>query len=194
MKYLNQYEYRHIPYITHTKDDHIQNKVYNVGSSGCGLCCTCMAVELLTDKTLPLEECVRLSEQCGANHSAGTDMSMLGPVGAEKFGLCYENTSDVEQAIRHLQRGGQIVAHVRVQEGQEIGLFTKHGHYVCLIATDGEEFCILDPSYTPEKFKLPSRIGKVNEANAPYLYCSTQTVDAEGATNKPKYHLFSRRK
>jgi hypothetical protein len=194
MKYLNQYEYRHIPYITHTKAAEEPNRVKNVASSGCGPCSVCMCIDLLTDKELPIEECIKLSEGCGANHSAGTDMSILGPVVAEKFDLAYSKTSDLDEAIRHLQCGGAIVAHVSVHEGQEQGLFTKRGHYIALISTDGEEFCILDPSYTPEKFETPDRVGKVNTKNAPYLYCDVQTVHAEAHEEKPKYHLFSGKK
>ena len=33
MLYLNQLDYRHIPYITHTKDDEITDKVYNVAQT-----------------------------------------------------------------------------------------------------------------------------------------------------------------
>ena len=195
MKYLNQYEYRHIPYITHTKAAEDPNRVKDVGRSGCGLCCSCMAVDLLTDTALPIEDCVKLSEGSGANHSAGTDLSILGPVVAEKFGLSYSNTSDLDEAIRHLQCGGVIVAHVTVHEGQEQGLFTKRGHYIALISTDGEEFCILDPSYTPEKFESPDRKGKVNTKNAPYLYCDVNTVHAETSRNSSsKYYVFKRKR
>lgn len=194
MKYLNQLEYRHIPYITHTKDDHIIDKVYNVARSGCGLCAVCMMVELLTDKTLPIEECVKLSEGCGANYGAGTDMTMLGPVVAEKYGLSYRESCELDEVIAHLQNGGQVVALVGIPEGQKIGLFTKGGHYISLIATDGKEFCILDPSYTPDKFDIPERAGKVNTSHAPFLYCNVHTVHAETKKDRIKYYLFSRKK
>ena len=108
-----------------------------------------MTVDLLTNEKLSIEECVRLSEECVANHTIGTDMTILGPVAAEKFGLSYSNTDSLDEAIRHLQAGGLIIANVGVPTGKEIGLFTKFGHYILLVATDGKEFCILDPSYTP---------------------------------------------
>ena len=63
---------------------------------------------------------------------------------------------------------------------------------ISLIATDGAEFCILDPSYTAQKFKTPDRIGKVDESKAPYLYCDVHITHAEAHDAKPKYHLFSR--
>ena len=41
-----------------------------------------------------------------ANNYAGTNMAVFGPAFAEKFGLNYSNTSDLEEAIAHLQKGG----------------------------------------------------------------------------------------
>ncbi len=196
MKYVNQLEYAHIPYPTRTKQPEYAPKGMNstVRSSGCGLCSVCMAIDVLTDKTLEIEECVRISMECAANHSRGTDMNVLGPVIAEKFDVEYAKTSDLAEAIAHLQGGGVIVVHVGVPEGAEIGLFTNGGHYMLLISTDGKEFCFLDPSYTDEKFKIPERAGRVNEENAPYLYCDVNTVDSEAKHDKVKYHLFSRKK
>ena len=70
MKYINQLEYDHIPYHTNVKKDDVpeEKKLRSVSKSGCGLCCTCMAIELLTDTSLDIEECVRISEECVANH------------------------------------------------------------------------------------------------------------------------------
>ena len=120
-------------------------------------------------------------------------MNVLGPVIAEKFGIHYSKTSELTAAIRHLQSGGMIVVHVGVPEGKEIGLFTKGGHYMAIISTDGEKFCFLDPSYTPEKFTVPERAGKVNTTHAPFLYCDVNTLDRETKPGKVKYHLFSRK-
>ena len=196
MHYINQLAYRHIPYHTNTKNDTVleRNKIRNVALSGCGLCCVCMMIELLTDTTLDIEDCVKISEECAANHSRGTDMTVLAPVIANKFGLNYSGTSELEEAIHHLQGGGHIIAHVGVPEGKEIGLFTKGGHYISLISTDGEDFCILDPSYTVNKFDIPERVGRVDTSHAPYLYCNAKLVDSETKVGKTKYHLFSRKK
>ena len=196
MKYLNQLEYEHIPYHTNVcKEGYTEaQRLRNVRLSGCGPCSTCMVVDLLTDKTLEIEECIRISEECVANHSNGTDMKVLSPVIAEKFGLDYYGTSDLSEAIACLQKGGAIVCHVGIPEGKEIGLFTNGGHYMALISTDGKEFCILDPSYTPEKYHIPEREGRVNDKNAPYLYCDVNVVDSETKPNRVKYHTFMRKK
>ena len=194
MKYINQLEYQHIPYPTKVKQEGFAPDGYpsTVRSSGCGLCCACMAVDMLTDTTLEVEECVRMSRECVANHSRGTDMNIFGPVLAERFGLDYSKTSDLDEAIHHLQAGGAIIAHVGVPEGAEIGLFTKGGHYILLVSTDGKEFTILDPSYTPDKFTIPERAGRVDFSHAPYLYCDVKTVDSECKPGRVKYHLFKR--
>ena len=194
MKYINQLEYPHIPYPTRIKQpEYAPNGLATtVKSSACGLCSVCMAIDILTETTLDIEECVRISCDCVANHSRGTDMNILGPVIAEKFGISYSKTDDLAEAIHHIQVGGVIVVHVGVPEGKEIGLFTKGGHYMLLIATDGKEFCFLDPSYSEEKFKISERVGKVNENNAPYLYCDVNTMDSECKPGRVKYHLFKR--
>ena len=196
MKYVNQLEYAHIPYPTRVKQEGFAPNGYQstVRSSGCGLCCACMAIEAITDTALDIEECTRISMECVANYSRGTDMNILGPALAEKFNIAYSKTSDLKEAIRHLEEGGVIIAHVGIPEGKEIGLFTKGGHYILLVSTDGKEFCILDPSYSPEKFTMPEREGRVNEKNAPFLYCDVNTVDSECKPGKVKYHLFARKK
>ena len=197
MKYLNQLEYPHIPYHTNTAHPELPEERRNrtVRQSGCGLCAVCMAIDILTDTQFPLEECVKLSETCGASHAVGTDMKVLGPVIAEKFGLTYRGTGELSEAIAHLQAGGQVIALVGVPEGAEIGLFTKGGHYINLISTDGKEFCILDPSYSPDKFKEPTRAGRVDESHAPYLYCDVDTVHAERKPGRDVvYHLFARKR
>lgn len=195
MRYVNQLEYPHLPYPTKLRMENVpeEKKKTTVRSSGCGLCCACMTVDLLTDKELGIEECVTIAKDCGANHSVGTNMTILAPVIAEKFGLVYTKTNDLAEAVAHLQSGGAVIAHVGIPEGAPIGLFTKSGHYISLISTDGKDFCILDPSWSPEKYKIPERIGRVNEANAPYLYCDVNTVHSETKPGRTKYHLFARR-
>jgi hypothetical protein len=61
-----------------------------------------------------------------------------------------------------------------------------------MVSTDGKEFCVLDPSYKPDKFDLPERIGKVNASNAPYLYCDVNILHNE--TRGSRYHLFKGKK
>ena len=194
MKYINQLEYPHIPYHTNMADARVENKESNVAREGCGPSAICMMIDLLTNRSLTIEECIHISEECGATPRVGTDMTILGPVIAEKYDLTYGTTMDPEEAIRHLQNGGQVISLVGIPEGKTIGLFTRSGHYINLISCDGKEFCILDPSYTPEKYEIPERKGRVNTATAPFLYCDVETVDSETKPNRIKYFLFARKK
>ena len=194
MKYINQNKYPHIPYRTRAKYEGLtdEQRTTNIADSGCGLCCSCMVVDYLTDKTLDLEECSRISEECVANHSPGTDLSVLGAALAEKFGLEYSRTSDVNEVIRHLQNGGVAVSLISIKEGNKISLFAEYGHYILLVSTDGKDFCILDPYYKLEKFDVPERAGKVDVSRAPFLYCDVNLVDDECVYKR--YYLFSRKK
>ena len=195
MRYINQLKYPHIPYHTNVKNPEVseERRLTNVARSGCGLCCVCMMLDVLTEECLSVEDCMTLAEDCVANHAPGTDMTILGPVVAEKFGINYSNTSSLEEAIRHLQCGGQVIAHVGIPIGKNIALFTNSSHFILLTSTDGEKFCILDPSYTPEKYAVPERAGRVDLSHAPFLYCDVNTVYSEGDPGKIFYHLFSRK-
>ncbi len=196
MRYINQLEYPHVPYYTRVKVEGLTREEMkrNVALSGCGLCCACMAVDHLTDKTLDIEECVRIAEDCVANYAVGTDMNVLGPAVAEKYGLVYTATNDLSALIRHVQAGGVAAALVGIPAEGQIGLFTDGGHYIFLLSTDGEEFCFMDPAYTPDRYTIPERIGRVNFANAPYLYASVSDVDREAKPKWGKYHMFARAK
>ena len=89
MRYINQLAYRHIPYRTNVCNPEYTDEMRqrNVALSGCGPCSVCMMIDLLTDRSLDVAECIKISEECVANHHVGTDMSVLGPVISEKFDL-----------------------------------------------------------------------------------------------------------
>ena len=198
MKYINQCDYEHIPYRTNVlrQDFTPEQKMKSVAKSGCGPCSICMMVELLTDTSLSVEDCVKIAEESVANHSVGTDMKILGPVIAKKFNLEYKQSNNLEDAIEHLKLGGKIVVHVGVPVGAEIGLFTRGGHYMLIDSTDGKDFCILDPAYSTEKYSLPQRVGRVDISHAPYLYCNVNVVHSETkpGENYVKYHMFARKR
>ena len=153
MKYVNQLEYAHIPYPTRVKQEEYAPNGLNtsVRQSGCGLCSVCMAIDIITDKTLDIEECVRISCECVANHSRGTDMNILGPVIAEAFDIEYTKTSDLSEAIAHLQAGGVIVVHVGIPEGKEITIclngyhfgYASPGKEKYIACTHGKMACLL---------------------------------------------------
>jgi len=190
MLYLNQLDYRHVPYMHNADNGYTPPEKMNVASSGCGLCSLCMIVEHLTVKKLELEEAVRLSETNGANRKPGTSMTTLGPIVAELFGLEMTSSRDPDEMIAHLQQGGEIIVNVRAN-GRPQGLFTNGGHYMVIVSTDGKEVCILDPSYTAAKFEIEGRKGKVR-VDAPFIYCPIETLMEEIRDSGPAFFMFKR--
>lgn len=192
MLYICQLDYRHIPYVHNTDKGGVPSERQNIATSGCGLCSACMIVDHLTTKTLSLEEAVQLSESNGANRWIGTSMKVLAPILGQQFDLEVAMSSDPEEMVRHLQAGGEIIVHVRKGD-REVGLFTNGGHYMVIVSTDGKEVCILDPGYKEGKFDIEGRRGKVRVDQAPFLYCSIETLMEEVRKDGPAFYMFKRK-
>lgn len=191
MLFLNQKDYRHIPYMHDLDNGGAPPERRNVATSGCGLCTVCMIVDHLTTKSLSLEACARLSEDNGANRSAGCSLRILGPVIADMFDLDFTVTGSAEELVAHLQAGGEAAVNVRCSENGP-GIFTARGHWINAVSTDGKEVCILDPNYAPNKFRQYEDQGLIRVCE-PFLYCSVETLHGETRNEKP-YCLFSRKK
>lgn len=191
MLYINQLDYPDIPYYHNADNGGPPPGRTSVKTSGCGLCCACMVIEHLTMHKLELTECVKLSEENGANRNIGTSMKVLGKLISEKFDLDFSMTSSKEELISHLQNGGEAIANVAEVEGKT-GLFTHRGHYITLISTDGENVCILDPSYKEGKFDEEGRAGRVKVC-APFIYCPVDTLLEETQHRDPGFYLFKRK-
>ena len=109
MRHINQRKYSYIPYpqyMDHPEDPY--GKKGTVRSGGCGLCSACMIVDQLTTQTLSVRECTKLSMEIGANHCDGTDMHILGPAIAERFGLEFSKTNDLETSNRAIELKTEI--------------------------------------------------------------------------------------
>ena len=193
MVYLNQKGYPHIHYMHGTSTGGVPKKYRNVGTSGCGLCSACMMVDRLTTQKLEIEEAVRLSEDNGANITAGTRMAILGPVLAEKYSLTFEMTKSTEKVVDCLQRGGCVIINVGGDHDDYKGVFSNGGHYIMAVSTDGETICTLDPSWTSSKMHTPEREGKVLE-DPPFLYCSLKVLEEDTANRETPFYLFMRKK
>lgn len=193
MQYLNQLGYPHIAYMHGTSTGGVPKKYRNVGTSGCGLCSACMMVDRLTDQILTIEEAVKLSEDNGANIIAGTRMCILGPVLAEKYNLTFAMTKSTAELVDCLQRGGAAIINVGGNHDDYVGVFSKGGHYIFGLSTDGENICILDPSWSSSKMHTPEREGKVLE-DPPFLYCSLKTLEEDTQNRETPFYLFMRKK
>lgn len=101
MKYINQLEHRDIPYEHNLDHGGVPEEKRNVAAAGCGPSCLCMMVDALTLSTYELTDCLKLSNEVGANREIGTSLKILGPVVAERFNLNYGETSDLNELKAH---------------------------------------------------------------------------------------------
>lgn len=58
-----------------------------------------MVVENMTMHSFSLEECRQMVYDLKANMSAGSDLQIMGPAVAEKFGLTYDQTDDINKML-----------------------------------------------------------------------------------------------
>lgn len=198
MKYVNQLEYRHLPYITRTEmegEDFERGQRSTVASSGCGLCSAIMVADrLIPDCEFSVEEAVELSYKCEANHRKGTDYERFAPAFAEKFGLDFEMTSDPERLRFCLRTGGAAVLHSKGDRDGYIGVFTHGGHYIAAISEERDgRIAILDPSLKEGKYEEEGRIGLVELKNEVVAVCDMEVLVKDTETAKFSFYLFWRK-
>ena len=124
MKYINQLEHRDIPYEHNLDHGGVPEEKRNVAAAGCGPSCLCMMVDALTLSTYELTDCLKLSNEVGANREIGTSLKILGPVVAERFNLNYGETSDLNELKAHLAKGGLAIANSGGDREGYTGVFT----------------------------------------------------------------------
>lgn len=190
MLYINQREHPDVPFPNNAEGGYPAEK-QNIAKAGCGICSLCMVVDHLTTEALSLQACVELAVENKANLRPGTSMIKLGPVVAEKFGLRFSHTSDKEEMLAHLRKGGRVIVNVANRPDGTPGLFTKGGHYMVLVAADGERICFLDPNYS-EAYNEGALKEKVDSSCAPVLYCDADLLEHETENREIKYYLFER--
>ena len=192
MLYINQRDYPHIPYPHNAEKNYQPPEGQNIAKAGCGLCSACMVVDQLTTQKLGLEECIELSVANKANTRPGTRMIILGPVIAEKFGLKFSHTSDKEEMLSCLRRGGRVIVNVANRPDGSRGLFCRTGHYMVLVSAEGERICFMDPYYGPE-YNEGELKEKVDSSRVPFLYCDADLLEYETENREIKYYLFERK-
>lgn len=197
MKYINQLEHPHLLYITRTTMDGENlefGKTSTVKTSGCGLCAALMAADrLLVNVNFGLTDAIQMSYDTRANHRIGTDYTRFLPAFAEKLGLKYVCSSDIRELRDCLRTGGVAVALVDGDRDGQIGLFTRTSHYITVISeeTDGR-LAILDPSWTPRKYTVEGRVGKVELKDEVIILCEGAILEEERARRQTPYYLFWR--
>ena len=195
MKYFSQRRYSYIPYpqLMDFPDDPY-GKSATVRSGGCGLCSACMMVDQLTMQPFSVRECAQLSMDCGANHDDGTDMEIFGPVLAKKFNLEYYPTNDVALAAEELRNGGRVILLVGGDREGHKGVFSTGGHFVVIISTTEDEFCILDPNCYTNKYTEAEKKGLVRQ-DGYFIYASHRVVDEDRGNTRGRhsYYVFKRK-
>ncbi len=198
MKFINQTEYDHIPYITRTKlegEAKEKGKRTTVKTSGCGLCAAMMVVDrLLPNTEFTLKEAIQLSYENSANERLGTSYAKFAPAFAEKFGLIWESTDDPEGLIRCLKTGGAAVVNVAGDQNGVPGLFSHVGHYVVAISIEPDgRLAILDPHYQEGRYEEEGRKGKVEVKCGMIALVQPELFFADVKKSTPGYHLFWRK-
>lgn len=202
MFYINQNGFPHIPYPTNLNTP---DSPYATGGTveycGCGLCSAMMAVDRVSIHSLGLQEAVDMAIESKANLGFGTDMTILGPVIAGKFGLKYKETNSLSELKKCLQAGAAAVVRVGGDnpETGRPGVFHSVPHYIAAICYDAEanEFCILDPAHALGRYLDHIKAGRVRLEDNIFLYTPAEilhedTEDTEKRDNFPRYYLFSR--
>lgn len=193
MRYLNQLDYEDMPYPTDIEHPESEFAVHgNVRMAGCGLCSACMVVDKLCAVPFSLVECRDLSVSIGANHAIGTDMRILAPAVAKRFNLQLLITDDISELTDCLHAGGAAIINVGGDHDSYIGTFSSIGHYIVAIQEVNNEFCLLDPSWTKDKYRTEPRCSRVRQ-HGNLLYATAEVVQKDVETRIPAYFLFFKR-
>ena len=197
MRYLCQFDYPEIPYITRTEMDgemYEYGRTSTVASSGCGLCSAVMMLDrLIPNSDFDPVAARDFSYQLGANHRKGTDYKIYAPALAERFGLKLEMTDDIERLKYCLRTNGAAVAHISGNREGYTGVFSKGGHYVAVVGEQEDgRIVVLDPSYKEGKYEEEGRKGKVEMKNGVIALCAPETLVEDTANRTPSFYLFWR--
>jgi hypothetical protein len=149
-----------------------------------------MIVDRLCRVTLSLIQCRDLAITVGANHAAGTDMRLLAPAIAEQFHLTVQMTDDTAQLAHCLHHGGAAIVNVGGDRSGYTGTFSRGGHYIVALQESSGEFCLLDPSWTPDKYSAPPRSNRVR-TDGKLLYTSWEVLQQDTENRTPAYYLFT---
>ncbi len=167
-----------------------------IASSGCGPTAISMVVEGLTGQKFdPVDSCA-YSTEVGARATSGTNMKVLSPKVAEKFGLTYSTSSSEDDIISKLTAGNTAVIANSAGDGSVSGWRrltgpenTHGGHYFVIGDYQDGRFKIYDPA--PGKHSSGARKEKVIENSDGTFSISKDDIDKETKKRNPNYYIFT---
>ncbi len=185
MKYYNQRNYPQVSYPSQAYPEE------SIANAGCGPVACSMLVENLTEEGFPPIEAAEYALEVGSRDNEGTDMKILGPRVAERFGFSYHEGNDIDEVIDFLSREkGFVIANSGGDEEDYTGIFTQGGHYILLTAAKGRVIEVLDPSLYPDKFIKTGRKEKVFWVGD-RIYCDASYIAEECSNRDPGYYFFA---
>ena len=198
MKFINQRDYPHYPYVTRIDlegEELEYGKTTTVSNSGCGLCCAVMLVDrLLPDFKFELNDAIRLSYECGSNHLRGTDYRIFADVFAKKAGLELEKSKDPARLEYCLATGGAAIINVKGDRDGRVGVFSHEGHFILAINKERDgRIAILDPNYKEGIYEEEGRRGLVEIKNGCIALCDIQVLIDDTEPAETGYYLFWRK-
>lgn len=197
MKFINQLQYPHIAYPTCIDPEHPRHeygKTTTIKSSGCGLCSMVMVADrLIPNCEFELEDALKLSIEVGANRAVGTSSKIFFPAAAEKLGLRFQESKDINDLRQCLRTGGAGILLVAGDREGYVGLFSKGGHYLAVISEEPDgRFAILDPSFTDTKYTVEGRAGKVEVKENGIVLSEGKYMEMDSEPKPNPYLLFWR--
>lgn len=198
MKYICQLHYPHWLFVTrtgHEGEEFEKGKTTTVKDSGCGMCsAVMMAHQLIPNCDFDLTDAIDLCYAVKGNQKKGTDYNIYGPALAEKLGLKYQFSKDIEDVVRCLRSGGCVICIAGGDRDGREGIFTHGGHVMTVIGEEADgRLVILDPSLSPDKFDSAYRRDKVEVKYGYLVLCKKDILAEECAPKGTPYHLYWRK-
>lgn len=162
-----------------------------VRSSGCGVTAMAMVVENLVLGMLDPAACARIALDCGARVSGGTDLRRLGQTLCGRYPMKMTCTSSWAALTDALDREGIAVVNTGGDRAGYTGVFSTGGHYIVLLARQGQQVYIADPGDYAGKYEKSGR--RAVQRAGELLCCDGEVVARDSANRNPPYYLFERR-
>jgi len=200
MKYINQWDYPHLQYITQVANPDPKMRAVGlantVAKSGCGLCSSVMIADrLMAGVSFEIEDARQLSYDSGANQWSGTRCVVYFPAFAEKFNLELVQSDNIEDLLHCLRTGGAAAVLVSGDHDDYHGVFSdRWSHYIVAVAEEKDgRISVLDSAYEEGAYEKGDRKGKVEVLSRGFSRISLQVLQEETAAIETPFFLFWRK-